>query len=219
MATARRTVRNALLVGHTESWSSLILPQHVAETVRAIGVAELPVRLPRELIDDVARCALPTGMLRNVHDARPPILRVATNEAFVATARAYLGTEPRIVETNLWWTGGQHHDRADAGCFHYDVGDVRHITFFAYLTDVLDEPGAHAVIEGTHQKSLSDLWHHRVRDDAARARYGDRIRVMTGPAGTAWFESVFALHRRMAGGPPRLLLNVLYGIGRRPRPA
>jgi hypothetical protein len=53
-----------------------------------------------------------------------------------------------------------------------------------------------------------------VPDEEIEARYPGRVRTITGPAGTMFFENTEAFHRRLMLKRRRVMVNVLYASHR-----
>lgn len=153
----------------------------------------------------------------NPHLDSPDANAVAHDPRMVELARRYLGAEPILYGTNLWWTlpemGPQHAHR-----FHFDVADVRSMAVFFYLTDVDEGCGPHCVIAGTHRnKTFHQSFRLYMEDEDARRWYGDRVRVITGPRGTGFAEEQTIFHKAMLAERHRLVFTVTYTLRRRPK--
>jgi hypothetical protein len=75
------------------------------------------------------------------------------------------------------------------------------------------------VIEGTHaHKSVWELCHHILSDEAADEMFGDRIKSILGPKGTMLFEETSSYHKASRGENERLILSIHYVLQRRPPP-
>jgi hypothetical protein len=99
--------------------------------------------------------------------------------------------------------------------FHFDYAGWQSLNLFMYLTDVEPDSGAHEVLAGTHRaKRLRDAVRPRMPDEEVAARFGDRIRTISGPAGILFFEDVEAFHRRRIMKRRRAMLNVLWASHR-----
>jgi hypothetical protein len=141
----------------------------------------------------------------------------------LSVVRRYIGTEPLFVGTALWRSriapcaNSDYHGRTYAQKFHFDVADFRSVTLFIYLTDVeTADAGAHVLIEGTHQiKSMREIVTPWLTDSLAQAKYGDRIKVVTGPRGTGFFEEQTIIHKQALPQQPRVALLITYSLWRR----
>ena len=93
------------------------------------------------------------------------------------------------------------------------------MTLFIYLTDIYSDFGAHIVIEGTHDhKRLKDLKNITLDDDIAQKKYGDRIKVILGKRGTAFFEETSSYHKVEVCKNRRLMLAIDYVLQRKVPP-
>jgi hypothetical protein len=149
--------------------------------------------------------------------------RIARDPRVVEIARRYLGAEPILNSSKLYWTipppdaKGQMDAAAERGRFHYDLADVRSLAIFIYLSDVDEACGPHIVIPGTQgRKSLSGTVNRFLSEDDATRRFGSRIRVITGPRGTGWFEDIACYHKQAPAQRPRLMMSIIYSLHRPP---
>lgn len=182
-------------------------------------------RLPEELVDEIVAFTRADGAWRvdNPHLRCAAAERLAHDPGIVAVARAYLGIEPILLETKIFWTRPQADETgratapAEDGLFHYDLVDVKAVTVFVYLTDVDADSSPHVVIPGTQsRRTPAQILRRSLGDREAVRRWGDRIRVVTGPRGTGWFEDITTYHKQAGGTKPRLMLTLLYSMHRRP---
>ena len=181
--------------------------------------------LPRSLVDEIEGFARILGDTRinNPHLDYAPIHRLAHDPQIAAVARGYLGAEPILFRTQLYWTfpradaEGRMRAAAEGGRFHYDIADSRALTVFVYLTDVDEDCGPHVVVVGTHGKrSMWRSMNRFISDEDVERRFRDRVRVVTGPRGTAWFEDITCYHRQAPAAKTRLMLIMTYTLHRRP---
>jgi hypothetical protein len=244
-------LRYALLQGPWQSWlvrryqrTSRVTPIPVAsETLfPSINVAHAlqdlaksaiahGFQLPDAMVEETVRFVTAEGARRidQPHHRCVPVSRIAHDPAIVAVAREFLGAEPILLETKIFWTlpmpdaSGRMMGAAEGGLFHYDVVDIRALTVFVYLTDVDLDCGPHVVIPGTHTRRTPDqILRCNLSDGEAWKRYGARFEVITGPRGTGWFEDLTCYHKQAIGSKPRLMLSILYALHRTPpavRPA
>lgn len=151
------------------------------------------------------------------------IAGLAEDPVLLEVAARYLGTIPRLVGTNMWWSYPEQADSATrenaAQLFHYDLDDFRFIKFFFYLTDVDATAGPHVVVRGTHRNKrvmrLRDRFKvRRYSDEEVLAIYGiERIVPITGPAGTGFVEDTLCIHKGEAPtGRSRLVLQLQYAL-------
>ncbi len=160
---------------------------------------------------------------RNPHLFCEPVRQIAHDPKIIEVASRYLGAEPILYQTDLYWTypttDEEKYQRllAQKSRFHYDVGDFRSLAVFIYLTDVADDCGPHVVIESTHQtKSAWNLLSRFLTDQAAKQKYGDRIRVITGKQGFGFFEDLTCYHKHSVSRKTRLALTITYMLQRNP---
>ena len=109
----------------------------------------------------------------------------------------------------------------DTHAFHYDILDFKSLTLFVYLTDIESKYGAHIVVEGTHNnKSFKELNNRILDEDVAQEQFGDRIKVILGKKGTAFFEETgsHADHKVEVCKSRRLRQSIDYVLQRKAPP-
>ena len=98
--------------------------------------------------------------------------------------------------------------------FHRDVDDVRFLKFFAYLTDVDETSGPHVYIVGSHRENRLTRICRYTDAEIAEAFGTENQHRFTGPAGTAFLENTFGLHRGVpVQTAPRLMMQAVYSLG------
>lgn len=138
-------------------------------------------------------------------------------------AAKYLGTVPKFVGANLWWTFPVNASKEDrdrhAHLFHRDVDDFKFFKFFFYLTDVTDGDGAHVCVLGSQgkppTKGFFDKWNiRRYEDREINAFYpSDKIIEICGDAGVGFAEDTWCIHKgKTPEKTPRLLLQIQYAL-------
>ena len=184
-------------------------------------------QVPNELVERIIAWTRNVGAKRidDAHLDCPPVQRIALDPAVVAIARSFLGVEPILFSSKIYWTRppagddlqGRLNAAAEGGRFHYDVSDLKSVTLFVYLSDVDSESGPHVVIRGTQRRTtLSQILRRTISDEHAYRAYGERIEVITGACGTSWFEDITCYHKQAAGTKVRLMLSITYTLHRRP---
>ncbi len=209
----------------TTLFAGLAVNQTVAH-LEAEGVA-LGLQLPEAEVEAIqAYCAIDGATEYHNHDLNCVALRnIVRDPALLAVARAYLGAEPLLYSTQLYWTHPPaieterrriQHRKAR---FHYDLGDFKALVIFFYLTDVAADCGPHVTIQGTHHhKSLRQMLSRYLTDQAAQTQYGERIKTITGPRGSGFFTDIACYHKHSYGAHDRLMMSVTYVLQRRPEP-
>jgi hypothetical protein len=143
----------------------------------------------------------------------PHALAVANNPVVLSAVGKVLGAKPTISYMTAWWSIAHGEAAKEAELFHRDVDDLRFIKLFIYLTDVDENSGPHAFVKGTHGiNKLTDI--RRLSEEEVAREFGaENMLSFTGPAGTAFIENTYGVHR---GVPPktrtRLLFQVLYSL-------
>lgn len=160
---------------------------------------------------------------RNPHLICDAVNQIAHDPKIIEVASQYLGTEPILYQTSLYWSHPPSDEKKrqrmlqQKSRFHYDVGDFRSLVVFIYLTDVDEECGPHVLIEGTHQKKDPlGLITRYLSDKKAYRQYLDRIRIIKGASGTGFFEDLTCYHKHAVGNQKRLMLTITYMLHRTP---
>lgn len=144
----------------------------------------------------------------------PHLLELANHPRVLAPVARWLGGRPTLAALRLWWStpsgdGTPEH----AELFHRDVDDLRFVKLFVYLTDVTENTGPHVFVDGSHLVDrLTAI--RRYEDDEVEAAFGaERIRRLVGPAGTAFLENTYGMHRGVPPATgPRLIFQPLYAL-------
>jgi len=143
----------------------------------------------------------------------PHALAIANNPTVLSAVGKALGAKPTISYMTAWWSIAHGEAARHAELFHRDVDDLRFIKLFIYLTDVDDGSGPHVFVKGTHKvNKLTEI--RRLSEEEVTTEFGSQnVMKFTGPAGTAFLENTYGVHR---GVPPtkttRLLFQVLYSL-------
>lgn len=167
--------------------------------------------------------AHPTRHHHNPHLTCPAINHLVHDPQLLTVAKSYLGAEPRLYSTQMYWTLPPANEqqrqmlRQRKACFHYDLGDFKALNVFFYLTDVNADCGPHVVIPGTQRgKSWRQLLSRYLNDEEAQTLYGDRITTVLGPRGSSFFENLACYHKHSFGTRERLMLSLTYVLQRTP---
>lgn len=145
--------------------------------------------------------------------AAPHALRIANDPRVIGPVGDYLGAKPTISYMAAWWSMPRRGAAEHAELYHRDVDDLRFVKLFVYLTDVDEGSGPHNFVRGSpSQAKLTEIRRYSNDEVSGAFDAGDLLRL-TGPAGTAFLENTYGLHR---GEPPaerpRLLFQVLYSL-------
>lgn len=151
------------------------------------------------------------------------IRQLAADPLLNWVALQYLGTVPRFVGCNLWWTYPIRPSREDqlehAHFFHRDIDDFKFIKFFFYLTAVEPGDGGHWLVAGSHRKhphvTLKDRFVTRRFEDAEIKDFyaPSDILEVAGPRGLGFAEDTLCVHK--AASPsrkPRLVLQLQFAL-------
>ena len=196
------------------------------ENLRLKGFAR-GLQVPQQQVSDIRRfCNLhPSHSYSNPHLTCETLNQIALDPKVIEVARQYLGAEPILYQTSLYWSLPPRDEEnpprtaQQRSRFHYDIGDYRSLVLFIYLTDVDEHCGPHVVIEGTHRKkTIRELLTRYLSNENAHRRFPDQIRVIQGASGEGFFEDLTCYHQRSAAHKERLMLTVSYMLQRKPLP-
>jgi hypothetical protein len=156
------------------------------------------------------------GVYIDAHLKSKALERIATDPQIVSAARAYFGSEPKMIECKLFVSNVAQEDDLTTG-FHFDHAGVRSLNVMVYLAPVGVENGPHVLVGGSHRdKKLSDYLRELTPIHEIERRYGTQVRVITGPAGSVLLENAEVFHRRLVARGPRVALITVFSTrGRR----
>jgi hypothetical protein len=153
----------------------------------------------------------------------PAIREVAADPLLNWIALKYLGSVPKFLGVNLWWTYPVRPNREDqlkhAHFFHRDVDDFKFLKFFFYLTEVESGDGAHWLVSGSHRNPpyihFKDRFLLRRFEDAEIEGFYDPAQVLevVGGPGLGFAEDTLCIHK--AASPsckPRLILQLQFAL-------
>lgn len=193
--------------------------KRLVETLRADGVA-VPGTLPASVLSRLRAITdnLPPGEYGDF-DVVPEVCALTRCGAIKGVARGYMQAEPVLLECNLVVSRAENPNsrpqKASQRQFHFDYAGWHSLNLFIYLTDVTEHSGAHQIIVGTHRgRNAWDAVRVAIPDQEIEDRFQNRIRTITGPAGTMFFEDTSAFHRRRVHTTRRVMLNILYASHR-----
>lgn len=143
----------------------------------------------------------------------PHFLRIANDPSIISAISSEFGAKPTISYMAAWWSIAHGEAAQHAELFHRDVDDLHFIKLFLYLTDVDEESGPHVFVRGSHKVNALTEIRRLSEEEVAKVFGASNILLFKGPAGTAFLENTYGIHR---GVPPtrrpRLLLQVLYSL-------
>lgn len=159
----------------------------------------------------------------NTQQDCPTINELCKDSRILAIAKEFLGGEPVLLGTTLWWSFANtsmalnNSSRRRFGqSFHYDLDGGATLKFFFYLTDVDLESGPHVIVQNSaRKKPLIFQIRPRGWTETKLKRYyqAEDFLTIIGSAGFGFIENPFCFHR---GIPPltkdRLMLCLNYGL-------
>ena len=136
------------------------------------------------------------------------ISQLAFDPYILSIVSGYLGCEPIHVQSNIWFSFSSADNTSppvlsqNAQLFHQDKDFIKFIKVFIYLNDVDENNGPHCYIEGSHQEdelfTKGVPFSTRISDEDITKHYSsDRIKTVTGPAGTIIFGDTCSTHKGM----------------------
>jgi hypothetical protein len=156
-----------------------------------------------------------------------PLVKLACNPNLVAAIESYIGCTPTISGFQIWHTFPGHSD-LPAESFHRDRDCFNFIKLFVYMSEVDSTAGPHQFIQYSHNPNalqallkskginvdLGSFFEGNSRNlklSDLEKLFAGQIKTFTGPAGLAFIEDTYGLHR---GTRPttssRLIFSVTY---------
>lgn len=166
--------------------------------------------------DDIYLCRL-----LNPHTYISEIDDLSRNKKILSVVRNYLGTEPIIHSSQIWWTfpyfdqhGKMANPPGNEFGYHYDVDDFKFLKLFFYLSDVDEKSGPHMYITNNGKKTFKEYLNRRIDNKYAEDIYNNRIVTITGKKGCGFIEDTSFYHR---GSNPtsksgRGVLQIIYSL-------
>jgi hypothetical protein len=147
----------------------------------------------------------------------PYLLALANDPRILKLASEFLGCRPTIGFLAAWWSYQTGKGAQEAELFHRDVDDWKFVKLFVYLTNVGPENGPHVYVQNSSTSTrLTRI--ARFSDDEVRDAFGaENILTITAPAGQAFLEDTFGIHK----GQPviagtRLIFQAVYSMSTLP---
>lgn len=145
-----------------------------------------------------------------------PLMQLANDPQVLAAVAQRLGCKPTLASVESWWTFGENNPDGRASpddIFHRDVDDLRFVKLFAYLTDTGVDNGAHCYVLKSHRSGLLTR-RGAITDAQVHEAFGSQdLMTVTGPAGTAFLEETWGIHRPlMARRGRRLIFSAIYTV-------
>lgn len=150
----------------------------------------------------------------------PHLMAVANHPRVLQSIESLFGCKPTIASIYIWWLlDGYDYSDSEADYFrwnathlHRDVDDWAQIKLFIYLTDVDEQSAPHLYLQGSHRGGIASGQKHLMLDDVQK-NCPEKLRTVTGPAGTAWLENTFGFHLgTLPKGHDRLIVAIGYSL-------
>ena len=154
---------------------------------------------------------------------------LASDPIVLGVVERYLGAPPIVLNYSAWRSKAGA-EAAGSQFFHRDFDDIKFVKLFVYLTDVVDDDGAHCFIVGSHRIDAVaalragwtggveefDKWYFgqlRKNDADVGAVFGGDFTALIGKAGTCFLVDTSGIHKGLAPKRrDRVLAQVLYGV-------
>jgi hypothetical protein len=161
--------------------------------------------------------------LFNPHIFIMEIDEISLNKNLISIVKRYLGCEPIIISSQIWWTYPYYNESGEFDNppgnefgFHYDVDDFKFLKLFFYLNDVDNNCGPHVYVKNNGKKNIREYLNRRVEDNYVLKKYKDRVQTILGKAGRGFIEDTSFYHK---GTNPKTdsgrgVLQIIYGIHR-----
>lgn len=198
----------------------------IVQSIKRDGYYVFPQRVPDSLIDPISNLMTtafgspypPTSnQQRYVYDPLEPLAplyyyydlflpqmqRLMVDETITAVATDYLGVDP-ILHGAMQWTSAKSLAPSSeaAQMYHFDISNLKWLSFFIYLTNVTTDSGAHCLIKGSHRlrdrlsAPLRRRGVVRYTDQEIAKTYGPERHVeITGKRGTIFCVDTRACHK------------------------
>ncbi|PCJ23213.1 MAG: hypothetical protein COA97_12100 [Flavobacteriales bacterium] len=146
------------------------------------------------------------------------VRNIAHDPKIYEIVKNYLGCPPKFVGSQIWWSYPQLNEKGEKikthlYGYHYDIDDLKFLKIFFYLNDVDEDRGPHVIIGNTHKKkNYFEIRNRRLTDEVANDKYAKQIKVITGKAGSGFFEDTFCYHKGTHPNKRRLLLQFEFAI-------
>jgi hypothetical protein len=141
------------------------------------------------------------------------ILDLANDPGILRIVQDFLGCKPTISNINMWWSLRGKNLAKDAQLFHRDVDDIKFCKFFIYLTDVGENDGPHAYVQGSSSTNkLTKI--RRYQDSEIITAFGQNSIInFTRPKGSCFLVDTYGFHKgTLPVDNDRLLLQIQYSI-------
>ena len=139
---------------------------------------------------------------------------IVTDPLFLKIAQNYLGCNPILCQTNLWYScSGDKPEGTQK--YHQDYDDINFLKIFIYLSDVDEDSGPHYYISNSINNIITPYKYKpstRLSDTFIQSVYSnENIKCFTGTAGTIILENTYGFHKGgVVKSGNRLMLQLQY---------
>ncbi|APB34913.1 hypothetical protein GlitD10_2572 [Gloeomargarita lithophora Alchichica-D10] len=146
-----------------------------------------------------------------------PVQDIVFDETFLLLAQVYLGCKPILCLVSCWWSVplNREPEFGSAQFYHYDMGRLKCVRFFFYLTDVTSKNGSHCYVKSSHRSKPKVLRPDgRKTDNEISQHYSEEQCVeICGEAGTIIMQDPSGFHKGKAlEAGYRLILQLVYSV-------
>ena len=185
---------------------------HPSSPERLISYNSLTTSYPGYLFDNPTYPISTKLLLQSV-----AVQDIIFDESILFLVQAYLGCKPVLTSVACWWSVPlcKEPEFGSAQFYHYDMGRLKFIKFFFYLTDVTSENGPHCYVKRSHRSKPKSLRaDKRKTDEEVYQCYSDDQCIeICGDAGTIIAADTSGLHKGKAvKSGCRLILQLEYSV-------
>lgn len=128
------------------------------------------------------------------------MLKIITDLNMIEIVGDYLGTEPYLYYSDVWWDRCMGHELTASQTFHFDGDDPVMVKIFFYLTDVSEKDGPFTYIGKTNKfiKKIGLIYHHGIHgisDSDLSSKTLSNVKKLVGKSGDVIFADTNGLHR------------------------
>ena len=149
---------------------------------------------------------------------RDEMLNVITDSNMIEIVGDYLGTEPYLNHSDIWWDRHTGNEAKDSQTFHYDGEDPIMVKIFFYLTDVSEKDGPFTFIGKTNKfiNKIGLIYHHGIHgisDSDLSSKKLSNVKKFVGESGDIIFADTNGFHKGgviSSNSPGRILFTLTF---------